>query len=106
MTRAHSISTSGTEDERTQVLGRRIWRVVPYIKPYWLRAMTGIFSNGMARFSDLLPFVFIGFAVDYYSGNMDSGAFGSMRMWLDENLFPLMIINKQTVHHQLAGSYR
>ena len=93
MTRAQSISTTGTEDERTQVLGRRIWSVIPYIKPYWLRALTGILSNGMARFSDLLPFVFIGFAVDYYSGNMDSGAFGSMRMWLDENLFPLISDN-------------
>ena len=94
MTATAPISTSGTEDEGTQILGRRIWRVIPYIKPYWLRAVTGILSNGMARFSDLLPFVFIGFAVDYYSGNDDfSGFYGSMREWLDGSLFPLISDN-------------
>ena len=94
MSRGHAISTSGTEDESTQVLGRRIWRVLPYIKPYSGRAAMGIGSNVMARFSDLLPFVFIGFAVDFYSGNEDfSGFFGSMRLWLDENLFPLISEN-------------
>ena len=94
MTATAPISTSGTEDEGTQILGRRIWRVIPYIKPYWVRAVTGILSNGMARFSDLLPFVFIGFAVDYYSGNDDfSGFYGSMREWLDGSLFPLISDN-------------
>ena len=69
MTAPTPISTSGTEAESTQILGRRIWRIFPYIKPYKKRAYVGIFSNAMARFSDLLPFVFIGFAVDYYGGN-------------------------------------
>ena len=94
MTAPTPISTSGTEDESTQILGRRIWRIFPYIKPYKKRAYVGIFSNAMARFSDLLPFVFIGFAVDYYGGNDDfSGFYGSMREWLDGTLFPLISDN-------------
>jgi len=54
-----------------QVLGRQLWRMVPYIRPYKKRAITGIASNALARAADLLPFVAIGFAVDYYtSGKM------------------------------------
>ena len=94
MTGATPISTSGTEDESTQILGRRIWRIFPYIRPYWRRAVVGMTSNGLARFSDLLPFVFIGFAMDFYSGNDDySGFYGSMREWLDVSLFPIISDN-------------
>jgi ATP-binding cassette subfamily B protein len=76
-------------DDGTAVLGKRIWRVLPYIKLYWRRATLGIACNGLARFCDLLPFVFIGFAVDFYSGNPSEGFFGSMRDWLDYTLFPV-----------------
>jgi len=84
-----AVEMSDDEAEDAQVLGRRIWRVVPYIRPYWRRAVTGIASNGMARFFDLLPFVFIGFAVDFYSDKVSSGSFGAMREWLDTTLFPM-----------------
>ncbi len=50
-----------------QVLGRQLWRMVPYIRPYKMRAITGIAANAIARAADLLPFVAIGFAVDYYT---------------------------------------
>ena len=65
MTAPAPISTSGTEDESTRVLGRRIWRIFPYVRPYRLRAVVGIVTNMFARIFDLVPFVFIGFAVDY-----------------------------------------
>ena len=80
-------------DSKTEVLGKQIWRVIPYGLSYKKRALTGVLANGMARFADLLPFVFIGFAVDYYSGNNTDGFFGSMRDFLDESVFPLLTDN-------------
>ena len=79
--------------EGVTVLGRQIWRVVPYGLRYRNRAIVGILSNGMARFADLLPFVFIGFAVDFFSGNDTEGFYGSIRDWLDNSVFPLMTDN-------------
>ncbi len=55
-------------NERTQIVGRQIWRVVPYAKRYPGRVLSGIFGNAMARFFDLMPFVAIGLAVDYFTG--------------------------------------
>ena len=62
-----SISKDASDllDER-QVVGRKIWRVVPYIKKYWRRAMGGVAANAMARAFDLIPFIAIGMAADYY----------------------------------------
>lgn len=85
-------------DSKTDVLGKQIWRVIPYGMKYKKRALIGILANGMARFADLLPFVFIGFAVDYYSGNNTDGFFGTMRDFLDESIFPLL-------HDNLAIGY-
>ena len=63
-----------TPDEinsQRQVLGKQIWRVVPYAKKYPKRVVTGFVANGIARIFDLMPFVAIGFAVDYFtSGSM------------------------------------
>ncbi len=69
-----SIGTSAgdEDDEESQILGRRIWRIFPYVGPYRQRAMAGISTNMLARVFDLVPFIFIGFAVDYYSGNSKS----------------------------------
>ena len=39
--------------EGVTVLGRQIWRVVPYGLRYRNRAIVGILSNGMARFADI-----------------------------------------------------
>ena len=55
-------------NDKTQVVGRQIWRVVPYAKRYPGRVVAGIVGNAMARFFDLMPFVAIGLAVDYFTG--------------------------------------
>lgn len=60
-------------NEDTQILGKQIWRVVPYAKKYPKRVMAGISANAAARFFDLMPFVAIGFAVDYFTTDMLSG---------------------------------
>ena len=60
-------------NEGAQVLGRQIWRVVPYAKKYPKRVATGIFANAAARFFDLMPFVAIGLAVDYFTTDVLSG---------------------------------
>jgi ATP-binding cassette subfamily B protein len=79
MARGRSQGTKGDvmapEDinEDTQVLGKQIWRVVPYAKKYPKRVMTGISANAAARFFDLMPFVAIGFAVDYFTTDALSG---------------------------------
>jgi ATP-binding cassette subfamily B protein len=57
--------SSDLTDEK-QVVGRKIWRVVPYMKLYWRRAMGGVAANAAARVFDLIPFVAIGMAADYY----------------------------------------
>ena len=44
--------------------------VVPYILVYWRRALGGIISNAIARAFDLIPFVAIGMAADYYSSDI------------------------------------
>jgi ATP-binding cassette subfamily B protein len=80
-------------DQKVEVLGKQIWRVIPYASSYKKRALTGVVANGIARFADLLPFVFIGFAVDFYSGNDTEGFFGGMRDFLDTTLFPLFTEN-------------
>ena len=49
-----------------QVVGRKIWRVVPYVTRYWKRALGGILANAGARAFDLIPFIAIGMAADYY----------------------------------------
>ena len=49
-----------------QIVGRKIWRIVPYLKRYWRRALGGVVTNGIARAFDLIPFVAIGMAADYY----------------------------------------
>ena len=62
-----SISKDASDllDEK-QVIGRKIWRVVPYIKRYWRRATGGVVANAIARAFDLIPFIAIGMAADYY----------------------------------------
>ena len=68
-----------SEDEiidSKQIIGKKIWRIVPYVKSYWRRATLGIGTNAFARAFDLIPFVAMGFAVDYYqSGNLTGPKF-------------------------------
>ena len=64
-----------SEDEK-QVFGKKIWRIIPYVKTYWRRASLGIGTNGFARAFDLIPFVAMGLAVDYYqSGTLTGPSF-------------------------------
>ena len=75
---AISKDASDTIDEK-QVVGRKIWRIVPYIKRYWRRAAGGVGANAAARAFDLIPFIAIGMAADYYqSGTYTSGAIESL----------------------------
>ena len=60
-------------NEKTQVVGRQIWRVVPYAKRYPRRVLAGFFSNAMARMFDLMPFVAIGYSIDYFTNDNMSG---------------------------------
>jgi ATP-binding cassette subfamily B protein len=60
--------SSDTEDE-TQIVGRQIWRIVPYVTRYWQRAIGGVIANVGARAFDLIPFIAIGMAADYYNPN-------------------------------------
>ena len=52
--------------DENQVVGRKIWRIVPYVTRYWKRALGGILANAGARAFDLIPFVAIDMAADYY----------------------------------------
>ena len=60
-------------NEKTQIVGKQIWRVVPYAKRYPGRVLSGILSNGLARMFDLLPFVAIGYSIDYFTNDTMSG---------------------------------
>ena len=62
---AISKDASDLTDEK-QVVGRKIWRIVPYVKRYWRRAVGGVAANAAARAFDLIPFIAIGMAADYY----------------------------------------
>ena len=70
MSQGSSKSDLMTPDEingQRQVLGKQIWRVVPYAKKYPKRVVTGFLANWIARVFDLMPLVAIGFAVDYFT---------------------------------------
>lgn len=60
--------SSDIEDE-TQIVGRQIWKIFPYVTRYWQRAVGGIVANIGARAFDLIPFIAIGMAADYYNPN-------------------------------------
>ncbi len=53
--------------EEKQIVGRKIWRIFPYVMRYWKLALGGLIANAGARASDLLPFLTIGWAADYYA---------------------------------------
>jgi len=92
-TQYEHLSPEELNSEKVDILGKQIWRVIPYGMKYKNRAIVGIIANGLARFADLLPFVFIGFAVDYYSDATTEGFFGGMRDFFDDTLFPIISDN-------------
>ncbi|MBT4060284.1 MAG: ABC transporter ATP-binding protein [Euryarchaeota archaeon] len=53
-----------SESGDKQVLGRQLWRILPYVKSYRKRFTLGILSNALARAFDLLPFVAMGLLTD------------------------------------------
>ena len=60
-------------DETTKVLGSQVWRVVPYAFRYPRRLVAGFLGNACARIVDLVPFVAIGWAVDYFTSDVMVG---------------------------------
>ena len=64
--------------EERQVVGRKIWRIFPYVIKYWQRALGGLLANMGARVFDLIPFIAIGMAADYY--NPDNPQFTNSRV--------------------------
>ena len=75
---AISRDASDTTDDK-QLIGRRIWEIVPYLKHYWKRVVGGIAANAAARAFDLIPMIAIGMAADYYqSGTYTSGMVESL----------------------------
>ena len=61
-----SRDSSDLADE-AQVVGKKIWRIFPYAMRYKKLAFGGVLANAGARASDLLPFLTIGWAADFYS---------------------------------------
>lgn len=46
-----------------RTLGRDLWRIAPFVRPYKGRVTVGIAANAMARLFDLLPFLLVGVIV-------------------------------------------
>ena len=72
--------------DEAQIVGRKIWRILPYVTRYWRSAVGGIAANAGARAFDLIPFIAIGMAADFYQ----SGSFTSSRVEriMTSNLIP------------------
>ena len=65
--------------EERQIVGRKIWRILPYVTRYWERALGGLLANIGARIFDLIPFIAIGMAADYYNPDNSTILLGSRR---------------------------
>ncbi len=57
------------------VLGRAIWQILPFARPYARRITVGLAANAVARFFDLLPMVLVGQVVDAVTR---AGAMGAL----------------------------
>ena len=79
---------SSDKQDESQVIGRQIWRIIPYVTRYWQRALGGLLSNMGARVFDLIPFIAIGMAADYY--NPDNPQFTDSRIedFVTLDIFP------------------
>ncbi|MFW6323634.1 MAG: ABC transporter ATP-binding protein [Desulfovibrionales bacterium] len=51
--------------EQHAALGRHLWTILRFVKPYKGHVVLGLCSNGLARFFDLLPLVIVGRLIDY-----------------------------------------
>lgn len=64
--------------ETDPTLGRHLWRIVPFVRPYWRRAAFGTVTNAIARVFDLLPMLIVGVIVDHIArsaGALETGPF-------------------------------
>jgi ATP-binding cassette, subfamily B, bacterial len=51
-------------EEPDRSLGRHLWRLLPFVRPYVRRAVFGTVTNAIARIFDLLPMLIVGAVVD------------------------------------------
>jgi ATP-binding cassette, subfamily B, bacterial len=59
------LADAETKHEVDRTLGKHLWRLVPFVRPYWRRAVFGATTNAVARVFDLLPMLIVGFIVDH-----------------------------------------
>jgi ATP-binding cassette subfamily B protein len=62
----------GPKPGTDRALGKDLWRIVPFVKPYWRRATFGTITNAIARVFDLLPMLIVGMIVDHIARNAGS----------------------------------
>jgi len=75
-------------EEESQIVGRQIWRILPYVTRYWQRALGGIIANVFARAFDLIPFIAIGMAADYYNPNNSTFSDSRIESIVTSDLIP------------------
>jgi ATP-binding cassette, subfamily B, bacterial len=51
--------------EADRTLGRHLWRLLPFVRPYKGRIAYGLVTNAIARLFDLLPMLVVGLVVDH-----------------------------------------
>lgn len=61
-------------DRKAAAMGRDLWKLTPYVRPYLRSAAVGLAANIAARAFDLLPLVIVGWAVDDIVRVSQSGA--------------------------------
>ena len=55
--------------EADRTLGKHLWRLLPFVRPYTKRAVFGAVTNAIARIFDLLPMLIVGAVVDHIARN-------------------------------------
>ena len=71
-----------------QIVGRKIYRIIPYILTYWQRALGGLLANIGARAFDLIPFIAIGMAADYYNPNNSTFTDPTVERMVSSDILP------------------
>ena len=74
-----------------QIVGRKIYRIIPYILTYWQRALGGLLANIGARAFDLIPFIAIGMAADYYNPNNSTFTDATVERIVSSDILPNIV---------------